>query len=206
MKAAMVSDMECGFIAHSYPVDQHQDCVVVECSPKGRRVLGNSFEENVLEGNTSKRNASKENLPEQNHPGYLSDQEISQFHQLFPMIRLQQNSPIRWRTTMINTCQRLTTGNAAFLGEAGISAHYSIGAGLLLAFQAADELAAALQQSASLPEALKKYDALLPSLQETQERSRRSMRWMETIDDIQALRPSMMINSYQMKSSFLFPE
>ncbi|MBB4895597.1 anthraniloyl-CoA monooxygenase [Streptomyces olivoverticillatus] len=82
--------------------------------------------------------------------------------------------------TVVN--ERWCHGNTVLLGDAAHTAHFSIGSGTKLAVEDALALAARLQHTPSVPEALAAYEAQRrPAVESTQRAARASLEWFEEL-------------------------
>jgi anthraniloyl-CoA monooxygenase len=79
-------------------------------------------------------------------------------------------------------CERWSSGNVVFLGDAVHTAHYTVGSGTALAIEDAAALAEAMAGSSSLTAAFEDYEsARKPHAERLQQRADRSQRWWTTL-------------------------
>jgi anthraniloyl-CoA monooxygenase len=87
-----------------------------------------------------------------------------------------------WRRFPLIQCDRWTTGNIAFVGDAKATVHYSIGSGTKIAMEDAVALADALSSASTVAEGLSRYEAMRrPQLELLQTRALGSMQWFESL-------------------------
>jgi anthraniloyl-CoA monooxygenase len=87
-----------------------------------------------------------------------------------------------WRRFPLVQCDRWTTGNVAFIGDAKATVHYSIGSGTKIAMEDAVALADALSSARRVDEGLSRYEAVRrPQLELLQTRALGSMQWFESL-------------------------
>ena len=150
--------------------------------------IGRTLDTMIVEANTQKlRSSGMLSLVQTDEISTkgLKDLEWG-FFTLYSGVNLQSINS-HWSAVVVNSCERLTFENVALMGEAGISTHYSAGAGLLVAFKAAGSLAEQLTSIRHIPSALGHYNRLmLPFLLSASEMSLQSMRWLERVDSFYA--------------------
>ena len=108
-----------------------------------------------------------------------------------------------WREFVMVKCERWRHGNVVLLGDAAHTAHFSIGSGTKLAMEDAIALAASLQSTKDVPEALQVYEQTRQlEVAKTQRIASRSQAWFEDIKRYARLEPeqfafSMLTRSYK---------
>jgi anthraniloyl-CoA monooxygenase len=106
----------------------------------------------------------------------------AQFADLLGGTRLHTKQPV-WSTFTTIRCQKWSHGDVVLIGDAAHTAHYTVGSGTALAIEDAVALAQALQDNATIPDALGAYEAARrPYVERLQERAERSERWWSTLD------------------------
>lgn len=105
---------------------------------------------------------------------------------------------INFRTV---SCANWSTGKIVLIGDAAHTAHFSIGSGTKLAMEDAIELCAALQRSASIPEALAAYrEARWLDVAKLQRAAAVSQRWFEEIARYKGFDPQQFVLSMMTRS------
>ncbi|MGW5054716.1 FAD-dependent monooxygenase [Actinokineospora sp. NPDC004072] len=123
------------FQAHAYPYDEHRGTWIVECAePVWRR-------------------AGLDGLDEAGSIAFCAEV----FADDLAGHRLLSNRS-RWLDFPRVSCKRWYDGNTVLVGDAAHTAHFSIGSGTKLAMEDAVALAAAVERTSSLSEALAEYE------------------------------------------------
>jgi len=95
-----------------------------------------------------------------------------------------------WRRFPVIRCERWHHENVVFLGDAVHTAHFSIGSGTKIALEDAIALRDALDRDASVPEALRAYEAARrPVVESFQRAAQVSLEWFEDTERHIAHRP-----------------
>lgn len=153
-------------IGTSYPIDACSNVMVIEANAQRLRKSGT--------------------LGDCLTAGMISPKSVRELEWIFSSFTTDtrlESVDSRWSATVVNRCERLAFENLALLGEAGMSTHYSIGAGLLAAFKGAGELARCLASKNEVDNNLSKYNtAMLPWLISASDLSLQSMQWLERVD------------------------
>jgi anthraniloyl-CoA monooxygenase len=154
------------FTAHAYPYQADRSTVLIEASADTWRRAG--FDESTAQ--TPPDASDEESL------SYLS----KAFHvdlQGHPLI----GNRTRWLQFRNVTCARWHLGRLVLLGDAGHTAHYSIGSGTKLAMEDGIALARAVAEADDLEGALARYEAeRRPAVEHLQETAYRSMEWWDS--------------------------
>ncbi|MFJ3670967.1 FAD-dependent monooxygenase [Streptomyces sp. NPDC090106] len=112
----------------------------------------------------------------------------------------------QWLNFRTLTNRTWTHGNLVLMGDAAHTTHYSIGAGTTLALEDAMALAGALRESATIPEALARYESERKAeLLSVQSAARYSAQWYEELPRYIQLPPRQMFALLGQRHSPLLP-
>lgn len=104
-----------------------------------------------------------------------------QFADLLGGQRLSTKQP-GWSAFTTVRCATRSTGNVVLLGDAALTAHYTVGSGTALALEDALALVEAIAGESSIPAAFTAYEAARrPETERLQRRAERSQRWWTTL-------------------------
>ncbi|HEX5501988.1 MAG TPA: FAD-dependent monooxygenase, partial [Thermomicrobiales bacterium] len=147
------------FQVHAYPFDATTSTFIVECAAETWRRAG------LDEADEAASLAYCERL----FADHLGGRRLLSNHS-------------RWLTFLTLTNRRWSRGNTVLLGDAAHTAHFSIGSGTKLALEDAIALAAACEEHADLPAALKHYElARKPRVEALQRAAAESQRYFEQV-------------------------
>ncbi|MEU5275460.1 FAD-dependent monooxygenase [Streptomyces asoensis] len=173
---------------YGYPFSAEQSTCVIECAPETLAGLG------LDRADEGEQLARLEKLFAHILDGH-------------PLIgRAAADGSTQWLTFRTLTNRAWYRGNLVLLGDAAHTTHYSIGAGTTLALEDAIALADALRESASLPQALARYQQERKSaLLSQQSAARYSAQWYENLTRYIHLPPERMFALLGQRHSPLLP-
>lgn len=154
------------FVAHAYPYTDDRSTFLIETDEDTWRRAG--FD--ISTEQTRPQDSDEISLR------YLQEAfaDTLQHHRLI-------GNRTRWMRFRTVSCERWHTGNVVLLGDAAHTAHYSIGSGTKLAMEDAIVLHHSIQSSATVGDALAKYEQVRrPAVDHLQEIARRSELWWES--------------------------
>lgn len=147
------------FQVHAYRYDKEMSTFIAECDPE------------------SWRNAGLDRMSTEESLAYLE----RLFGKYLDGAKLLSNQS-RWIEFVTVRNERWYHDNVVLLGDAVHTAHFSIGSGTKLAIEDAIELAKALGESSSIPEALRRYEEVRqPAVARAQRAAQDSLRWFENV-------------------------
>jgi 2-polyprenyl-6-methoxyphenol hydroxylase-like FAD-dependent oxidoreductase len=95
-----------------------------------------------------------------------------------------------WRNFPVITNKVWSVGNVVLIGDALMSAHFSIGSGTRLSMDDAAALYEAIQQTADVPSALARFDEIRrPWREQFGVAAEKSFNWYERLDEVMAQEP-----------------
>lgn len=155
------------FAAHSYKFDTRLSTFIVECPEATLRAAG------------------LDRMPDSEARAYLARVFEADLggHEL-----LSNNS--KWINFVMVRNGRWGSGNKVLLGDALHTAHFSIGSGTKLALEDAIALRDCFRETADVPEALERFEAIRrPVVEELQAAAYESMLWFESVAERVHLEP-----------------
>jgi len=163
------------YVVTTYPIDTNSECAIIECSTE-------KLSQRRKNGSELERLSNSISTP-------------------FTRIILPQQE-LKWYESALNSCQQTAHENVVLIGESAVSTHYSLGAGLLLAFRSGKNLADNVQGSNNIKAAGQAHnEQIINWLKKGQDGSLKSMKWLEQVDrHYHFLGPEALIDAFRFKA------